>query len=56
MNITHPITIIAVLSLASAASGLAQQNQDKLKQRVLAQAKSVSPDDYAFTRTVRSTR
>ena len=36
------------------ATALAQHNQDELKQRVLAQAQSVSPDDYAFTRTVRS--
>lgn len=46
------LTIIAALCLGSAA--LAQQNQNALQQRVLAQAQSVSPDDYAFTRTVRS--
>jgi hypothetical protein len=50
--IPHTLTIIVVLCLGSAA--LAQHNQDELKQRVLAQAQSVSPDDYAFTRTVRS--
>jgi hypothetical protein len=47
------LTIIAVQSLASAAI-LAQPNPDALKQRVLAQAQSLSPDDYAFTRTVHS--
>jgi hypothetical protein len=45
-------TLIAVLSLGSAA--LAQQNPDDLKQRVLAHAQSRSPDDYAFTRIVRT--
>ena len=50
--IPHTLTIIVALCLGSAA--LAQHNQDELKQRVLAQAQSVSPDDYAFTRTVRT--
>src|SRR2546423_743018 len=30
------------------------QNPDDLKQRILARAKSLSADDYAFTRTIRS--
>ncbi len=47
-------TIIAVLCLASAASGFAQENVDELKQRILAHAQSVSADDHAFTRTIRS--
>jgi hypothetical protein len=54
MNINHSLVIIAALSLGSASPVLAQRNQDELKQRVLAQAQSASPDDYAFTRTVRS--
>lgn len=54
MNTNQTSTIIALLCLGSAASGFAQQNNDELKQRVLAQAQSLSPDDYAFTRTVRS--
>lgn len=54
MNTNQKLTIMAVLFLGAAATALAQQNQDELKQRVLAQAQSVSPDDYAFTRTVRS--
>jgi hypothetical protein len=54
MNINHPLAIIALLSLGSASPGFAQRSQDELMQRVLAQAQSVSPDDYAFTRTVRT--
>lgn len=47
----HRLTFIGVLFISSA---LAQQNDDALKQRILAQAQSVSADDYAFTRTVRT--
>jgi len=54
MNTKQTTTIIVLLFLVSAASGFAQQNNDELKQRVLAQAQSASADDYAFTRTVRS--
>lgn len=46
------LTITGVLCLGSAA--LAQENADALKQRILAQAQSMSADDYAFTRTVRT--
>ena len=46
--------VIAIMCLLSAAGALAQGNSDDLKQRVLAQAQSRSPDDYAFTRTIRS--
>ena len=53
MNITTPLAIIVVLCLGPAATALAQEN-NKLKDRVLAQAQSISPDDYAFTRTVRT--
>ena len=54
--IQNPAVIIisAILCLLSAIAAVAQQNTEELKQRVLAQARSVSPDDYAFTRTVRS--
>jgi hypothetical protein len=52
MNITRLLIIVAMLSLGSTA--LAQQKPDELKQRVLAQARDLSPDDYAFTRTIRS--
>lgn len=54
MNTNQTLTIIALLCFGSAAHGLAQENNDELKQRVLAQAQTVSADDYAFTRTIRS--
>jgi len=54
MSANQTTTIIALLCLASAAHGFAQQNNDELKRRVLKHAQSVSADDYAFTRTVRS--
>jgi hypothetical protein len=55
INAIHPRTaLIAALGLGSVSAGLLQQNPDELKQRVLAQAQSVSPDDYAFTRAVRT--
>jgi hypothetical protein len=54
MNTNQTITIIALLCLGSAARGFAQQNNDELKQRVLAQAQSLNADDYAFTRTTHS--
>ena len=54
MKINQTLNVIALLCFGSAATAPAQHNQDELKQRVLAQAQSVSPDDYAFTRTVRS--
>jgi hypothetical protein len=52
MRITSTLTIIAVLHLGSAA--FAQNKPDDLKQRILAQAQSISPDDYAFSRTIKS--
>ena len=48
------VTIVALLSLAALTPAVAQQNTDQLKQRVLAQAQSLSAEDYAFTRTVHS--
>ena len=52
--IKQTLTIIAVLCLGCVSTALAQQSQDELKQRLLAQAQNVSPDDYAFTRTIRT--
>jgi hypothetical protein len=52
MRTNETIAILAVLSLASLAQ--AQPDQDELKQRILKQAQSMSPDDYAFTRKVRT--
>ena len=52
MRIPSTFTIIALLFLSSPA--FAQNKPDELKQRVLAQAQSIGPDDYAFTRTIKS--
>jgi hypothetical protein len=52
MRTPSSFTIIAVLFLCSAA--LAQNKPDELKQRILTQVQSASPDDYAFTRTIKS--
>jgi len=41
-----------MLVLSSAA--FAQNKPDELKQRILAQARSIGSDDYAFTRTIKS--
>jgi len=54
MRTCQTLTTISLLCLGTASIALAQQNQDELKQRILAQAQSISPDDYAFTRTIRS--
>jgi hypothetical protein len=54
MNINHQLTLIAALVIAVASTALTQQRPDELKQRVLAQAQALGPDDYAFTRTIRS--
>ena len=48
------LSIIVLLWLGSLVTALGEDNKDELRQRVLAQAQSVSPSDYAFTRTVRS--
>jgi hypothetical protein len=48
----NPLLVIA-LCFAFAYSALAQNKADELKQRVLAQAQSMSADDNAFTRTSR---
>jgi hypothetical protein len=56
--ITNPLTRAAIAGvavwLASICIGNAESKPDELKQRILAQAQSVSADDYAFTRTVKS--
>jgi hypothetical protein len=49
------ITIVAAaVLLASASIGRSENKADELKQRILAQAQSLSDADYAFTRTVKS--
>ena len=54
MKTTRHITFAALFCFAVISTTIAQQDNDALKQRILAQAQSVSPDDYAFTRTIRS--
>src|SRR5882757_1959434 len=48
------LTLIAMLCLALSITILAENKSDELKQRILAQTQSTGPDDYAFTRTIRS--
>jgi hypothetical protein len=54
MKTNRSLPLIALLFLGLAAAGLAQNKSDELKRRILAQAQSISPDEYAFTRTIRS--
>ena len=53
-GINQKLMIMAVVCLGAAATALAQHNQVELKQRILAQAQSIGPDDYAFSRTIKS--
>jgi hypothetical protein len=46
--------IAAAVLLASASISRSQNKSDDLKQRILSQAQSLSGDEYAFTRTVKS--
>jgi hypothetical protein len=56
--ITNPLSRAAIAGvavwLASVFLAHGQGKPDDLKQQILAQAQSVSADDYAFTRTVRT--
>jgi hypothetical protein len=52
MRTPSTFPIIAALFLSYPA--FAQNKSDELKQRILAQVQSISPDDYAFTRTIKS--
>jgi hypothetical protein len=54
MKTGQQLTILTLLCFAVVSATSAQQNNDELKQRILAQAKSLNPEDYAFTRTIRS--
>jgi hypothetical protein len=54
MKTHRKITLIILLSFCWALTALAQNKSDELKQRILAQAQSIGPDDYAFTRTAHS--
>ena len=52
MRTPSPFTILAMLVLSSGV--FAQNKPDELKQRILTQTQSIGPDDYAFTRTIKS--
>jgi hypothetical protein len=54
MKTTYQLKLATLLCVALVSTAVAQQDNDALKQRILAQAQSFSPDDYAFTRTIRS--
>lgn len=54
MKARQHLTTVALLCFGVVSTTIAQQNHDELKQRILTQAQSLSADDYAFTRTVRS--
>jgi hypothetical protein len=43
-----------LVALTCVSIAIADNKPDELKQRILSQAQSLGPDDYAFTRTVKS--
>ena len=45
---------VTILGLACVSLAVADNKSDEAKQRILSQAQSAGPDDYAFSRTVRS--
>jgi hypothetical protein len=49
-----PSTLAILASLVLSSATFAQNKPDELKQRILAQARSIGPDDFAFTRTIKS--
>jgi hypothetical protein len=57
-EITIAIAKVAILAtavlLAAASIGHSENKPDDLKQRILTQAQSLSGDEYAFTRTIKS--
>jgi hypothetical protein len=50
----HRITGVALLCLGYWSTAQAEQSSDAVKQRIVAQAQSLTADSYAFTRTVRT--
>src|SRR5256714_10482263 len=52
MNLNQNLTIAVFIFFG--AVGFAQKNPDDLKQAIQTQAKSLSANAYAFTRTIRS--
>jgi hypothetical protein len=49
-----PSTFAILASLVLSSAAFAQNKPDELKQRILAQAQNIGPDDFAFTRTIKS--
>src|SRR4051812_9288948 len=54
--LNHAVTAarLTILALACISVAVAENKPDELKQRILAQAQAMGPDDYAFSRTVKS--
>jgi hypothetical protein len=52
----HAVTAarLAILVLACVSIAVAENKPDELKQRILAQAQAMGPDDYSFTRTIKT--
>lgn len=52
----HAVTTarLTILALACVSIAVAENKPDELKQRILTQAQAMGPDDYAFTRTIKS--
>src|SRR5688572_11385464 len=48
------LAIVLFASLPLAASFAADSNPEALKERIIAHARTVTPEDYAYTRTIRS--
>jgi len=53
-SVAQNLTIIAVLWFGLSLFALGESQEGDVKQRILAQAQSASPNDHAFTRTIRS--
>jgi hypothetical protein len=49
-----PSTLAILASLVLSSATFAQNKPDELKQRILTQARNIGPDDFAFTRTIKS--
>ncbi|HJT81270.1 MAG TPA: hypothetical protein VJ719_08740 [Chthoniobacterales bacterium] len=54
LTVNRTVIIIVVILVALASAVRAQQTDHNLKQQILTQAQNVRPDDYAFTRTIRT--
>jgi hypothetical protein len=48
------VALAALLPLASSSAAETSPGADALQERIIAHARTVSPDDYAFTRTIRT--